>query len=780
MVTHYKISENAPANTSTNSTQGTPAIAKLANGGFVVTFYDASIGSGDIIAQLYDASGNRQGSNFLVNTRTSGDQSAPSVAGLADGGFIVTWRSSPVIYSQKFDAAGTPIGVETAVSPETGILGATSPTITALSGGGYVIAWSDLSAAQPGLRAAVFDASGNKIVSDLLLNGVTGRTQTLPDITATADGGFVILWQSQQTGTSARFQAFDASGNSKGDQINVGNTTTGTNAPKITALSDGNLLISWNDGISHFQKYTVSGTKIGSEITVEGLFYQDVTSLDGGGFLLTAYRNNSDNPLETSGQYGQIYDASGNRVGDEFLIHKAVQTPASVSPAVELAPGKFAVAWTDALVNGVDLGVTAFTGMTPVLQDGVVQGTSSGDLIFGDAGVDRIDGKEGDDELQGLGGDDTLSGGLGNDRLFGGAGHDTLSGGDGTDVLDGGDGNDVLSGGAGTDTLIGGNGNDTLEGGAGADRLIGGGGYDFASYVNASVGLTAFLGGPGLNTGDAQGDSYSGIENLTGSAFADILGGDATNNTVDGGDGNDWLFGGLGADTLLGGLGNDVLEGNEGADTLNGGDGLDVASYRNAKAGIIVDALNNTDNAGDAAGDTLINIENIWGSNFADTIRGSDAGGQVYGFNGNDILDGRGGDDNLYGGQGADTMTGGTGADQFFYLSFRNGVFNGQTSVAEGGDTITDFTSGTDIIVLSRYWFGFGNIAGPAGALTAAQADFLTGAGTTAISAKATFFWNSATGQLYFDFDGTGSGQAVLLATLTGGATLSLSDIWTA
>ena len=358
-----------------------------------------------------------------------------------------------------------------------------------------------------------------------------------------------------------------------------------------------------------------------------------------------------------------------------------------------------------------------------------------------------------------------------------GFGTHTLSG---IEALIGSNFNDTLKGSAAIDKLTGGDGNDTLIGGAGADVLNGGLGSDTADYSSAAAGLTAFLGGPQLNTGDALGDTYTAIENISGSAFADVLGG-LSGGKIDGADGNDWLYGNTGAETLLGGNGNDVLEGGAGGDSYDGGAGTDVVSYRNATAGIKLDLITPANSSGDAAGDTLANVENIWGSAFNDTIVSNIAGGgQVYGFEGNDTLTGSSGNDVFYGGTGSDTITTGAGADDLFFLSYNNhnNVY-GTPEPYEGGDTITDFTHGTDHITVSRYWFGFGNISGPAAALTSTYADFNT-SGTTATSTKPTFFWNATTGMLTFDPDGTGANAAVNIAHLTNGATLTLSDIWTA
>jgi len=467
--------------------------------------------------------------------------------------------------------------------------------------------------------------------------------------------------------------------------------------------------------------------------------------------------------------------------------------------------------------------------------------------------------------------DDILAGDAGANTLTGGGGNDTLLGRDGNDVLDGGDGGDTLDGGSGADTLRGGSGDDILIGGLGADILDGGAGVDLVSYERSTTGLTVDLQGPAANTGEAAGDSYIGIENLSGSAFDDILNGNAVanviygnagNDSVFGRDGDDSLYGGAGddvlygdagADKLYGGDGNDMLFGGTGADVLDGGAGIDVARYSNATAGVMVDLLVQSANAGEAAGDTLISIENLTGSAFNDILRGDgganllsggagvdtlegrdgddildggagadvlnggdgfdlaqyatatagvvsdlgkpslntgDAAGDKYvgieglvgssyndtlrgdasanylmGGQGNDILSGGEGDDTLRGGSGSDTLTGGAGADRFLI------------GAGDGADKITDFVHGVDRITLQRSAFGFSGISGDERALTAANADFITN--SVASSGRPTFLWNAQTGTLSYAADGNGSGKAVVLATLTPGLKLGLSDIYT-
>jgi serralysin len=146
-------------------------------------------------------------------------------------------------------------------------------------------------------------------------------------------------------------------------------------------------------------------------------------------------------------------------------------------------------------------------------------------------------------------------------------------------VVAGGSASDRLTGEAGNDLLYGYAGNDVLLGAAGADRLDGGSGRDYASYSGASAGVVADLLSPAVNGGDAQGDTFAGIENLLGSGAADVLRGNNAANVIKGGGGDDLLHGRRGNDALDGGLGSDVVYGQAGRDSLTGGGGRDRFAF---------------------------------------------------------------------------------------------------------------------------------------------------------------------------------------------------------
>ncbi|TSD87589.1 hypothetical protein FFK22_016515 [Mycobacterium sp. KBS0706] len=345
--------------------------------------------------------------------------------------------------------------------------------------------------------------------------------------------------------------------------------------------------------------------------------------------------------------------------------------------------------------------------------DDHLTGNSVGNTLRGDFGNDTLVGNGGADTLIGEAGNDTLDGGDGNDSLVGLDGADTIHGGNDNDGVDGGDGNDIVFGEAGVDSLggntgddqlDGGDGNDFLDGGAGADMLAGGAGDDTASYTGSAAGVTVNLATGLAAGGDAQGDTFSSVELLSGSAFADKLTGDAGANSLSGQDGDDILVGGAGADTL------------------KGGNGIDTASYAGSAAGVTINLATGAVSGGDAAGDTFNSIEQVLGSNQGDQLTGDAGANALWGGNGDDVITG---------GAGADTLKGGAGNDSFVYASTAD-----STVAAAGRDTINDFTTG-DRIDLSAidangagsgdtaFSFGTGGFTGAAGELRVV--DFGTG-----------------------------------------------------
>jgi Ca2+-binding RTX toxin-like protein len=330
-------------------------------------------------------------------------------------------------------------------------------------------------------------------------------------------------------------------------------------------------------------------------------------------------------------------------------------------------------------------------------------GTANPELIYGLGGDDSMSGQGGNDGLYGGDGNDTMDGGLGNDTLDGGTGVNTASYADATggvnvslllegtsqntknagldtllniqnltgsnfaDTLIGNANANVLSGGSGDDTITGGAGDDTIDGGTGTDIFVLSG--PKAHYMLTPVGpgaytITDTVGSDGI-------DHIASIEklqfsdgllslagNVIGTSGNNLLNGTANGDTIYGLGGDDTLNGLGGNDVLYGGDGNDTLDGGVGNDTLDGGTGTNTATYASAASAVTVSLLleGSAQNTHGGGTDTLSNIQNLTGSNFADTLTGDANANFISGGSGDDTITGGAGDDTIEGGIGTDTL----------------------------------------------------------------------------------------------------------------------------
>ena len=386
----------------------------------------------------------------------------------------------------------------------------------------------------------------------------------------------------------------------------------------------------------------------------------------------------------------QLLDWNGNTAG--FL--------SSLSGAITLAEG---TADGKAILTRSTFNTSTFTTTKTVIETDTLNGIEN---VAGSDFADTITGNSGSNTLEGRNGNDTLDGNKGSDILIGGDGIDTAAftagvsiflnqmrvdaslergtafvtrGSSGfpgsilteTDTLSGIEnltgsiGGDLLTGNSGANVLDGGKGNDTLAGLGGADKLTGGEGLDTIDYSASASGVAIDLASNLAAGGDAAGDTYSGIENVTGSNSQDTLSGNVSVNIIKGNGGND------------------VIEGGAGGDTLDGGTEIDTLSYAHS-AGVTVSLDGQLIASGDAAGDVIFNFENISGSETAgDTLRGN--------ANSN-VLSGQGGNDILQGGAGGDVLDGGEGFDFADYSldgAVRIDLLDGSFAGAAAGDTFT-------------------------------------------------------------------------------------------
>lgn len=431
---------------------------------------------------------------------------------------------------------------------------------------------------------------------------------------------------------------------------------------------------------------------------------------------------------------------------------------------------------------------------------------SDSDLLLGGEGVDIyvvsasdvvIDSGSGDRDLIISGFSWDLGNSPGVERLILTGAPDNAINGVGTDVaneLSGNPGNNGLYGLGGNDILLGGDGRDTLHGGTGDDHMDGQAGID--TYYVDSIGdvIVESEGGSVfssidfdlLNTPAIHTLSLVGTADVDGSGTAadDELRGNNNSgaNILNGRGGNDDLYGGDG-DTLIGGGGKDDLHFNSQEGFAYGGRGDDEywiytdfsvqRAFENAGEGF--DRLS-LDVFGVNEGAVFYlpeNFESIWihmefseadihGTNGSEEI-GLTGGGRLFGGGGDDylshsrgdsdeffdiVMDGGAGNDRLYGNyESSETMIGGSGADSFILYD------------KPGYDTIADFEDGQDLMLLSRDTFNVGTGRGE-------LAGRFFRAGTAAADASDRIIYDSATGSLYYDSDGTGAAAQHLVAVI--------------
>lgn len=147
-------------------------------------------------------------------------------------------------------------------------------------------------------------------------------------------------------------------------------------------------------------------------------------------------------------------------------------------------------------------------------------------------------------------------------------------------------------------------------------------------------------------------------ERVFGRGGDDDLFGYGGNDELHGGAGRDLLVGDDGDDTLYGDGGSDLLAGERGDDALDGGSGYDYATYFYSRAGVSVDLAAGSASDGNGGTDTLTAIEGVYGSKFADTLRGDAGTNELFGNRGDDVL---------IGGVGQDLTVGNAGADRFVF-----------------------------------------------------------------------------------------------------------------
>jgi serralysin len=654
MANSFKLGNEFLINTYTTNNQQNPSVTGFSDGSFVVTW--ESIGQDTsgygVYGQRYKADGTKNGEEFKINTRVIDDQNKPSITGFSDGSFVVTWQSDSQdgsqegIYGQRYNADGTANGGEFLINTDTDSH-QQNPSVTELSGGGFVVTWNseEYYSYGNGYGNYDFDVSGQRYNADGTANGTefkinttTASDQQNPSVTELSDGGFVVTWESYYqdgSGWGVYGQRYNAGGTANGNEFKINTTTTFSQLnPSVTELSDGGFVVTWQssgqDGPGwgvYGQRYNDDGTTNGNEFQINTTTASDqlnpsVTELSDGGFVVTWQSSGQDGSVY--GVYGQRYNADGTTNGTEFPINTTTDSHQQNPSVTELSDGNVVVAWESFNQDGSGSGVYGqrldfnrdeFTA-TP--QQDEFNGGKGNDLVNATLAnlkqQDTIDGGTDKDTLKIIDGNATdyvninlrnpntsqipsipntlisnfekfdLSGFAGATNFIGSGYGDDVMTGAGNDAMNGYEGNDTMSGGAGNDYMSGDSGTDSMAGGAGDDTIYG---YDNNDTMSGGDGDDTYKIYNNSNIIEAENEGTDTVEYQAFGNFNYTLSDNVENLTfMEGGEGNiqSQIVTGNNLDNVITGNAQDnYIDGKVGEDTLVGGSGNDIYKIDNAK-----------------------------------------------------------------------------------------------------------------------------------------------------------------------------------------------------
>jgi Ca2+-binding RTX toxin-like protein len=636
-----------------------------------------------------------------VNTTTADSQNFSTVADIPGFGYVVIWQGpgyNPTfpletgLYGQCYDYSGQKIGNEFIVSTNFATGFKIDADVIGGPGGTFTVTWTSTDGAFTGISMKTLSLGGGGVTQEVQVNNVAGGSEELSQVTRLANGNILVTWQGTgsnagETGVFARlYDSFGSVPMGGQFQLNTSPTSLGA-APSIAAeVGSGGFVAVWsgNQGDGELdvflQRFDATGAKVGPELVVnafdEGAQRRPViTTLANGGYVVVWQ---SDAPDFSSTEiHAQRYGVAGDKIGPEILVTDEIGVAGSF-PAVSATPdGGFAVTFQSAFMTVLrtyDANGEAQGAAWPIAEDVAILQSRPDIALLGD-GSFIVSFHNGDVFAERFRIADFLTEGA--DRAMGTSR---------SDYIEGFGGNDILRGGAG---------DDILDGGLGADRLIGGSGRDEVTYANAGAGVSLNL-LTGGHSGEAQGDTFEEIEQISLTRFNDrVIGGDR-DDVIYGLAGDDNLSGGAGINRLDGGDGNDLLEGGIGADLLIGGDGFDEVTYVRASQGVGIDLATGY-RAGAALADTFFSIEKLTLSRFNDGFSGNAGVDRVAGGLGADSIDGRGGDDLLDGNDGDDILNGGAGVDRM-----DGGLGDDLYYVDNAADMVLDYRfGGTDRVITS-------------------------------------------------------------------------------
>jgi hypothetical protein len=373
------VSVEFQVNAYTEDEEVRPSVAADDNGDFVVTWHSPHDGSSyGVFLRRYASSGATLSGEVEVNTYVTGSQAFPVVDLDADGDFVVVWQSyqdgdETGIFAQRFDSSGAPQGAELRVNTHTGGFQIT-PAVAVDADGDFVVAWAsrDQDGDDYGVFARRFNAAGVAQAAEFQISTYTAYDQYEPAIAATGAGGFVVVWQSAQDGSSYGVfgQRFNAAGVPAGSEFQVNAYTNNTQgAPSIAVNDGGAFVVAWSSVGQDGNYYGVFGRRFNAAGTPQGGEFQintrtvggqstPVVDVDSSGEFLVGWVSYGQDGAG-SGVFARRFAATGVPVAAEFQVNVNASDE-QTWPAVAVSAGPtFVIAWQSNNQDGAGYGVFA-------------------------------------------------------------------------------------------------------------------------------------------------------------------------------------------------------------------------------------------------------------------------------------------------------------------------------------------------------------------------------------------------------------------------------------
>jgi hypothetical protein len=360
-------------NTYTTADQDFPAVAVSRNGTFVIAWQSYAQDGSDlgVFAQRYDAAGAKDGPEMPVNVYTTAKQFSVAAGADAVGTFTIAWQTDGQdgygfgIRARRIFNNGT-LGSEFEVNTYT-TGGQYTPDVGVAGDASFVIVWSTKSADKKGIFGQRFGGGGLPIGTEFQVNAGTGRAK-LPSIAMAESGDFVVVWHEylDGSGQGVSGQRFDSSGAKVGPVFPVNTYTTGDqNSARVAMGKRGDFVVVWTDyggedgdSLGVFgQRFNASGEKIGAEFQVNtntqyAQYNASVGVQANGGFVVSW----NDVAVPAFGAEGQRFDRTGAKVGTEFRINVATGG-LHQDARVAAGPDTFVAAWAREPGDGANEGV---------------------------------------------------------------------------------------------------------------------------------------------------------------------------------------------------------------------------------------------------------------------------------------------------------------------------------------------------------------------------------------------------------------------------------------